>query len=502
MRWQLARGLVCGGAAGLGAIGAMEIIAALLGTQAMPQLIQAPLLSLLPGAVFGFLIDALQHWGKIGEEIGLLVAIVVVFALFGAATSGLARRIPGWRRWVGFGAAAVVWLLVSFALLPAIGAGPLGLTGGWLEAVTITLPLVLYGAVLQGLLGASGSSDAATTADPGRRRVLGWGVGLLGAAVVAFTRVPAWAQSLAVGGSGRGAISPALTPVQDFYIVSKNFQDPTLEAAGWSVQLRGMVAHPTTLTLTDLRSRPSVTMTLTQECISNVVGGDQISTGRFTGVPLRDLLAEAKPGEGASMLGFTASDGYTETMTLENATTDGQILVAYDLDGRPLPDEHGYPARLLVPGHYGMRGPKWLTRINVGTSEPGGYWEQQGWDPAAKVQTMSRIDAPLEGAVLPAGEVTVGGIAFAANRAIQAVEWSLDGGRTWRPATLKPPLSRLTWVLWHASWHASRPATYTLKVRARDGTGEWQSSAAAPSFPTGSTGLHSISVSIRPSGPS
>lgn len=489
------RGLVAGGAAGLAAVGAMEIVAAVLGTDTLPQLIQGPFVALLPGAVFGFLIDSLQHWGKVAEEAGILVALVVGFALVGLATTALAARFGWWRRWAGIGAAGALWLVVSFVILPLVGAGPIGLQGGVLEALTITIPLALYGAVLQGLVGPAGS-DPETALDPGRRRVLGWGSALLGAAVIAFTRVPTWAQSLAGGaGTGRGVVGPALTKPQDFYIVSKNFQDPVLEASGWSIQLGGMVDSPTTITLGRLRSMPPTTVTLTQECISNVVGGIQISTGRFTGVPLRDLLGLIRPQAGASMLGFTAADGYTETLDLATALSDAEILVAYDLDGQPLADEHGYPARILIPAHYGMRSPKWLTRINVGTSEPGGYWEKQGWNPSARMQTMSRIDAPLDAAVLPPGPVTVGGVAFAANRGIKAVEWSIDGGRTWQPATLEPPLSRLTWVLWHASWHA-RPGTYTLAVRAMDGTGEWQTQVIAPSFPSGASGIHQISVSI------
>ncbi len=490
------RGLVAGAAAGLGAVGTIEIVAAVLGTNALPQLIQAPLLALLPGAVFGFLIDSLQHWGKVFEEAGILAALVAIFALAGGATAAVAARLGWWRRWLGLEAAGVLWLILSFLVLPLIGAGPIGLQGGVLEAVTITVPLAVYGVVLQGLLEPP-RGNLETGLDPGRRRILGWGAALLGTAVIAFTRVPAWAQSLAGGaGGGRGAIGPALTPAQDFYVVSKNFQDPVLMASGWSIQVGGMVEKPATLHLSDLRSMPATTLTLTQECISNVVGGNQISTGHFTGVPLRDLLDLVHPQPGASMLGFTAADGYTETLDLSTALSDEGILVAYDLDGQPLPDAHGYPARILIPGHYGMRSPKWLTRINVGTSEPGGYWEQQGWNPSARVQTMSRIDAPLNGAVLPAGEVTVGGIAFAANRGIQAVQWSLDGGRTWRPASLEPPLSRLTWVLWHASWRA-RPGVYSLMARARDGSGEWQTQVIAPSFPSGASGIHKISVSIQ-----
>lgn len=496
---RLLRGLVAGIAAGLGAVGAMEIVAAVLGTDALPQLIQAPLLGLLPGAVFGFLIDALQHWGKVLEEAGLLVLLVVVFALAAVASDVFADRFTWWRRWAGLGAAGVLWVVLSFVLLPVVGAGPVALQGGALEAVTVTVPLALYGVLLQGLIG-PGAKDPETANDAGRRRFLGWGASVLGVVVVAFTRVPAWMESLSSGGgSGRGRISPALTPPQDFYIVSKNFQDPVLQAAGWSIQVRGMIANPTTYRLDELRSMPATTVTLTQECISNVVGGNQISTGRFTGVPLRDLLSRARPQASATLLGFTAADGYTETLGLPTAMNDAEILVAYDLDGQPLPDEHGYPARILIPAHYGMRSPKWLTRINVGTSEPAGYWEQQGWNPEARVQTMSRIDAPLSGAVLPAGPVTVGGIAFAANRGIKAVEWSTDNARSWRPATLEPPLSRLTWVLWHSTWHA-QPGTYQLAVRAMDGTGEWQSPAIAPSFPSGATGLHKITVTIGGNG--
>jgi DMSO/TMAO reductase YedYZ molybdopterin-dependent catalytic subunit len=489
------RGLVAGAAAGLGAVGAMEIVAAVLSSNALPQLLQGPFLALLPGPVFGFLIDSLQHWGKVFEEVGILAALVVGFALAGLATEVLAARVPWWRRWAGLGAAGALWVIVSFVMLPLVGAGPVGLQGGVLEAVTITVPLAVYGLVLQGLLGPAGS-DPQTALDPGRRRLLGWGAALLGVAVIAFTRVPSWAQSLTSGaGAGRGTIGPALTPVADFYIVSKNFQDPVLVAAGWSIQIGGMVDKPTTLHLSDLRSMPASTVTLTQECISNVVGGSQISTGHFTGVPLGAVLDLVRPQAGASMLGFTAADGYTETLDLATALSDTEILVAYDLDGQPLPDEHGYPARILIPAHYGMRSPKWLTRINVGTSEPDGYWEQQGWNPSARMQTMSRIDAPLDGAVLPEGSVTVGGVAFAANRGIQAVQWSSDDGQTWRPASLEPPLSRLTWVLWHASWQP-QPGSYNLAVRAKDGSGEWQTQVIAPSFPSGASGIHRIAVSI------
>ncbi|MFZ0215530.1 MAG: molybdopterin-dependent oxidoreductase [Candidatus Dormiibacterota bacterium] len=488
MERRVWRGIVAGAVAAIAALAAMEIVAAVLGTVTIPDLLQAPLLAHLPGPVFGFLIDRLQHWGKVTEEIGLLLLLVVVLAALGGAAGALASRVPA----SGLVAALVAWLVLDGAILPLAGAGVLGAGHGLLEAATTTLPFAVYGLLLQGLL----APRPGTGLDAGRRRALGLGAGLLGLFVIGVTRVPAWAQSLTTGGSGRGALVPALTPASQFYIVSKNFTDPDVAAAGWRLRLSGLVGKPLTLTLPELRALPSVTETLTQECISNQVGGDQISTGHFTGVRLRDLLARVAPQADATTLGFSASDGYTESMQLAAAQSDERVLVAYLLDGAPLPTEHGFPARLLVPAHYGMRGPKWLTGITVGRSAPGGYWEQQGWDPSAPVQTTSRFDAPLDGAVLPIGAVLVGGIAFAADRGIQSVEWSTDGGTTWRPATLEAPLSPLTWVRWQATWHPPRAGSYRLAVRARDGKGTLQTSAVANSFPSGATGLHEIDISI------
>jgi hypothetical protein len=171
-------------------------------------------------------------------------------------------------------------------------------------------------------------------------------------------------------------------------------------------------------------------------------------------------------------------------------------MVAHQLDGAPLPDAHGFPARVLIPGRYGMKGPKWLQEIEVAAAEGGGFWEQQGWDSQAVVLTTSRFDSPRDGAVLRLGEVPLAGVAFAGRRGVQAVEWSADGGRTWAAADLRPPLSPLTWVLWQATWMPASEGEHTLVVRARDGGGSLQTGAQAPSFPNGATGHHTIRVSV------
>jgi hypothetical protein len=220
-----------------------------------------------------------------------------------------------------------------------------------------------------------------------------------------------------------------------------------------------------------------------------------MSTGSFTGVPLYRLLEMAGPAAGASWVAFRAVDGYTESLRLNEAQAPA-ILVAYDLNGSPLPTGHGFPARMVIPGHYGMKGPKWLQSIDLVDSETGGYWEQQGWDHNAVVKTTSRFDVPRDGVIYKLGEIQLAGVAFAGTRGISKVDFSTDGGRSWNAATLMTPLSPLTWTLWNATWTPASEGSYTLVVRATDGSGSQQSSASAPSFPSGSSGYHAIHVDV------
>ncbi|HSS62642.1 MAG TPA: molybdopterin-dependent oxidoreductase, partial [Candidatus Limnocylindrales bacterium] len=172
------------------------------------------------------------------------------------------------------------------------------------------------------------------------------------------------------------------------------------------------------------------------------------------------------------------------------------ILVAYDLNGAPLPMAHGYPARILIPGRYGMKGPKWLDSIQLTNHETGGYWEQQGWDHNAVVKTTSRIDAPRDGDIVKVGPIEVGGVAFAGKRGISKVEYTTDGGSSWIEAPFDPPLSNLTWVIWRASWTPAKEGAYRLMVRATDGSGAAQTRLATPSYPNGSSGYHTIQVNV------
>ncbi|HKF77516.1 MAG TPA: molybdopterin-dependent oxidoreductase [Candidatus Dormibacteraeota bacterium] len=315
--------------------------------------------------------------------------------------------------------------------------------------------------------------------------------------LLGLLKVPGWVQAIvAPPEAGLTGPGPEITPVANFYRVSKNFVDPVVREAGWRLHVGGLVDRPLDLAYRELARLPWITQVVTLECISNEVGGGLMSTGRFTGVLLRDLLAMAGPRAGAAAVNFHSTDRYTESLPLGEATGAPDILVAVLLGGAPLSGEHGFPARVLIPGRYGMKGPKWLDRIEVAAAESGGLWEDQGWNPAAAVRTTSRIDSPREGAVLRRAMIPLAGVAFAGDRGIQAVEWSADAGRSWSRAELSPALSPLTWVLWRATWTPAADGTYTLVVRARDGAGALQSAASQPSYPAGASGYHKVHVAI------
>jgi DMSO/TMAO reductase YedYZ molybdopterin-dependent catalytic subunit len=348
-----------------------------------------------------------------------------------------------------------------------------------------------------------GGSDSGVEADPGRRRTImavPVAIGAASVGVLAFRLVPGWYQAIfnppEAGLSGQ---SPDITPVQNFYVVSKNFGDPVVDASSWSLSVGGFVVRPLKLSITELRGLPATTQYVTLECVSNNVGGDLMSTGSFTGVALRDLLAMASPKTNGTWAAFSARDGYAESLPLSLIQGAPEILVAYDLDGAPLPVGHGFPARMLIPGHYGMKGPKWLDSIQLVDHEMGGYWEGQGWDHNAVVKTTARFDVPRDGDVVKLGSTTVSGVAFAGTRGIKKVEFSTDSGSTWTAADMQPPLSPLTWVLWQATWTPSNEGAYFLKVRATDADGTVQDPRSAASYPSGASGYHTIRVDVSKS---
>jgi DMSO/TMAO reductase YedYZ molybdopterin-dependent catalytic subunit len=288
------------------------------------------------------------------------------------------------------------------------------------------------------------------------------------------------------------ALSPQPTPVADFYVVSKNLSDPVVKAQGWQLEIVGMVNSPLKLSYDDIRALPTSDLTLTLECISNPVAGTLMSTGTFTGPTLASVLDRAGLQAGATGVSFTSTDGYTENLTLDQFR--GQpTLLAHTLDGAPLPDEHGFPLRVIGPGRYGMKNPKWLTKIAATADPIGGYWERSGWQAGAGVQTTARFDTRPAN-VRSSQPLLLGGIAFAGDRGISRVEVSTDNGASWQPAALEAPLDSDTWVRWSYVWTPPSPARYQLVVRAIDGKGKAQEGLPNDSFPFGATGYHRLAL--------
>ena len=293
-----------------------------------------------------------------------------------------------------------------------------------------------------------------------------------------------------------------VTKVSDFYYVSKNLaSDPSVDQQSWRLSINGMVDSPYTLTYDQLRALPQIERYHTLGCISNVVGGDLMSNALFTGTSLAAVLNKAGIQAGASEMVFRAADDYSDRLHLAQAL-DSRSLIVYEINGEPLPQAHGFPARLLIPGLYGMKNGKWLTSLSVDAGDYTGYWEQQGWTREANIKMTARIDVPSSDQLLINKPLVIAGVAFSGDRGIGRVDVSTDGGETYHPATfhaatLRQPLGPLTWVLWQYEWTPPAGGRYVLIARAIDLAGDVQTPAEAPPLPDGSSGYHRISVLVQ-----
>lgn len=287
----------------------------------------------------------------------------------------------------------------------------------------------------------------------------------------------------------------SITSNEEFYITSYR-TPPFVPAEQWAVSIRGTVKSPFTLTYPQLLAQPAMRDIVTLECVGNGIAGEAIGTAEWQGVRLNWLLDKAGITSQTRDVVFHAADGYSDSLTIERAMMD-DIMVAYRMNGVPLPSGHGFPARMIVPGHYGMKHVQWLTGIELVSKDYKGYYQRKDWSDEAIVKTKTWITNPQTGDTLTArNPFTMQGFAFAGSRGIQQVDISTDGGESWNPAILASPLSRHSWVMWKYIWEPQRPGDHRILARATDGTGNQQSMVEHPPFPDGASGLQEVIISV------
>jgi DMSO/TMAO reductase YedYZ molybdopterin-dependent catalytic subunit len=289
------------------------------------------------------------------------------------------------------------------------------------------------------------------------------------------------------------------TPLEDHYRIDINSgRPPTVSEADYRLPITGLVNTPLELSLADLRNNyEPLLQFVTLSCISNRIGGRLISTTRWTGVPMKRILADAGLKPEATHLKISSFDGFFEIVALDVIEADERVMLTYEWDGVPLPDIHGYPLRIYIPDRYGMKQPKWIEKMEVTDHWEEGYWVRRGWSKEALVRTTSVIDTVAVNDVVEVNGqslIPVGGIAYSGAKGISKVEVKVDNGE-WQPAQLRTPLSETTWVIWRYDW-AMVEGEHTFSVRAYDNSGTLQIEEVMPNRPDGATGIHSLEASV------
>jgi DMSO/TMAO reductase YedYZ molybdopterin-dependent catalytic subunit len=480
------------------ALAAGHLVAAFVGIKASPYL-----------AVGDAVVDATPSWlkdfaiGTFGTAdkpvlLGGMAVVMVVLAI----VAGLVSRERAWPGQV------IVGVFGVLGIAAVVTRPDLGQFAVLAPVTSLVAGVLVFQGLHRAVLAQGGTS-------PSRRRFLFAGVavgaGLAGGAGQWIGSQDAEASRAAVGPLTPTRVAPPIpadadfarlgTPTfvtenHDFYRIDTALVVPQIPAEGWRLRVHGMVDREITYSYDDIRRRPLVERVVTLCCVSNPVGGPYISTAKFIGVGLAELLAEAGVGPGAEQLFSSSADGFTAGTPIATVLDPGRgAMLAIGMNGEPLPVEHGFPARLVVPGLYGyVSATKWVTDLEVTTwAERQAYWLHRGWAEQAPIKTESRIDAP-QGSV-PPGRVSVAGIAWAQHTGIARVEVQLDNG-PWQEATLSANVTDDAWRMWWAQVNAS-PGGHTVTVRATDRTGYTQTDQVADVVPDGATGWHTITFTAR-----
>ncbi|SDH26081.1 DMSO/TMAO reductase YedYZ, molybdopterin-dependent catalytic subunit [Leifsonia sp. 98AMF] len=469
--------------------------------------------------VGALLIDLAPPWLKeaviglfgTGDKAFLIVSLAVVVVV-GAGIAGWLERVrpPLGRILIGLGGAVGVLAAVTRsgnsivdALPSVLAAGVAILLLGWLMRMlrdTEPTRVAPSGRVSRRRFV---GSTAATAAGGALALIVGQVVAggfRAASATRAAIRLPKPAETAPPIPAGASfdipGLSPIVTPNADFYRIDTALQIPGIDPNDWRLRITGMVENEVELTFAQLLALPLEESTTTLTCVSNEVGGDLIGNATWLGYPIRHLLARAKPSADADMVLSTSQDGWTASTPIETLTDERNAILAVGMNGQPLPLEHGYPVRMVVPGLYGyVSATKWVvsmevTRFDQHTS----YWTDRGWSERGPVKLSSRIDVPAAGRQVKAGTVAVAGVAWSQHVGVSAVQVKVDDG-PWQQATLADAISADTWRQWRFAWEAT-PGAHTLRVRATDAKGKVQTAAVQDVVPDGATGLHSVRVTV------
>src|SRR5665213_1515538 len=294
---------------------------------------------------------------------------------------------------------------------------------------------------------------------------------------------------------GPEAALRAIAPVSEFYITSSH-GEPSVDENKCTLTIDGLVDEPLHFDYDDIRKLAPYETTLTLECISNEIAGGLIDTANWRGTLLRPLLERASPKANAKFAILYAAEGYTTGHTIERLSRPANFL-AYDMDGEPLTRIHGFPLRVLMPGIYGMKTPKWLTRIELVDKSHLGYWEWMGWSNDGERQLQSVITDPHKSTQIAGQSFVVTGWAIANSAGVSKVEISTDGGATWNLCTIfSNPMPSQVWAFWRYVWANPASGKHEIQVRATDGNGKLQTSSKSGEWPDGATGYHTVEVNV------
>ncbi|CAN3700167.1 Protein-methionine-sulfoxide reductase catalytic subunit MsrP [Microbacterium sp. MM2322] len=481
-----------------------------------------------PFAVIGGgMIDIAPAWAKdlaislfgTGDKLALLVGIAVLLLVVAGAAGVVEHRKAPWGR-VVFGALGVVGAIVAMTRADAGMLSPVpSLVAGAAAAVVAALLVARLRRPAVAAAPATGEAPAASPAEgPTRRGVLALsGVAVLAGALAALgsvalsggaravtavrsaLRLPTPVTTTAVPAAaelGIDGLAPVLTPSADFYRIDTALVVPQVDPATWSLRVHGLVEQEVVLRWDDLVALPQKETVATLVCVSNGVGGSLIGTARWLGVPLRDILARARPTAEADMVLSRSIDGFTASSPIEALTDERDALLAIGMNGEPLPIEHGFPVRMVVPGLYGyVSATKWVTELEVTRyADDEGYWTSRGWSARGPVKLASRIDVPRAGARVPVGDTVIAGVAWQTHVGVAGVEVQIDDG-AWQPATLATAISSDTWVQWSLPWNATG-GDHTVRCRAISADGQTQTPNVAAPAPDGATGWDELTVSV------